>query len=124
MFTTAGVTFSRIGASVGKPSRTGAPAGICPDATDTTASTSAQTIRVFVTAASLARECPLLDTTSMVRDDDARIDVTSEESLRYWSENLRASKDELRRMVDQVGPKVKDVREHLFGGFNAAGPTS
>jgi len=29
MLTTAGVTFSRIGASVGTPSRSGAPDGIC-----------------------------------------------------------------------------------------------
>jgi hypothetical protein len=60
----------------------------------------------------------------MASDDEARIDIFNEESLRYWSETLRASKEELRRMVDQVGPRVKDVREHLFGGFNASGPTS
>ena len=57
-------------------------------------------------------------------DDEARIDVKSEDNLRYWSEKLGASRDELRRMVDQVGPKVKDVEQHLFGGFNASGPTS
>ena len=57
-------------------------------------------------------------------DDDARIDVKSEDNVRYWSEKLGASRDELRRMVDQVGPKVKDVRQHLFGGFNDSGPTS
>ena len=50
-------------------------------------------------------------------DDEARIDVKSEDNLRYWSEKLGASQDELRRMVDQVGSKVKDVRQHLFGGF-------
>jgi hypothetical protein len=57
-------------------------------------------------------------------DDEARIDVKSEDNLRYWSEKLGASQDELRRMVDQVGAKVKDVRQHLFGGFNDSGPTS
>jgi len=56
--------------------------------------------------------------------EDERIDPTSEERLRYWSERLRASKDELRRTVDQVGPKVSDVRRHLFGSFNDSGPTS
>ena len=60
----------------------------------------------------------------MGNDDDARIDVRDEGKLRYWSEKLGASPDELRRMVDQVGPKVKDVRQHLFGGFNDCGPTS
>ena len=57
-------------------------------------------------------------------DDEACIDVKSEDNLRYWSERLGASQDELRRMVDQVGAKVKDVRQHLFGGFNDSGPTS
>jgi hypothetical protein len=57
-------------------------------------------------------------------NDDARIDVKDEENLRYWSEKLGASQDELRRMVDQVGAKVKDVQQHLFGGFNDSGPTS
>ena len=57
-------------------------------------------------------------------DDDKRIDVANEDDLRYWSEKLGASGDELRRMVDQVGPRVKDVRQHLFGSFNDSGPTS
>ena len=56
--------------------------------------------------------------------DDERIDPGNPESLRYWSGKLRASEDELRRMVDQVGPKVSDVRRHLFGSFNDSGPTS
>ena len=57
-------------------------------------------------------------------DDDARIDVANARELQYWCEKLGASEDELRRTVDQVGPRVKDVREHLFGGFTTAGPTS
>jgi hypothetical protein len=60
----------------------------------------------------------------MADEDHARIDVASQGAVRYWSEKLGASEDELRRAVDQVGPKVKDVREHLFGGFTSAGPTS
>ena len=57
-------------------------------------------------------------------EDDARIDVADENALQHWSEKLGASKDELRRTVSQVGTKVKDVREHLFGGFTTAGPSS
>jgi hypothetical protein len=56
--------------------------------------------------------------------DDLTIDVHDPKQLRYWSEQLKASEDELRRMVDQVGPRVDDVRQHLFGGFTTAGPTS
>jgi hypothetical protein len=57
-------------------------------------------------------------------DDEARIEVASEESLAYWSEKLGAPKEELRHTVQKVGPRVKDVREHLVGGFTTAGPTS
>jgi hypothetical protein len=55
---------------------------------------------------------------------DLRIDVNDIENLRYWSATLEASEEELRRAVDHVGPKVEDVRQHLFGGFSTAGPTS
>jgi hypothetical protein len=34
------------------------------------------------------------------------------------------SKEELRRAIEHVGPRVKDVRQHLIGGFAPAGPTS
>jgi hypothetical protein len=55
---------------------------------------------------------------------ESRIDVNDIRNLRYWSQQLKASEEELRRAVDQVGPKVEDVRQHLFGGFTNAGPTS
>jgi len=50
--------------------------------------------------------------------------VRNADSLRYWCEKLRASEEELRRAVDQVGPDAAKVREHLIGGFSSAGPTS
>lgn len=56
--------------------------------------------------------------------DDEHIDVADGDDLAHWSRKLGASEEELRRAVDQVGPKVKDVRAHLFGGFTSAGPTS
>lgn len=55
---------------------------------------------------------------------EQRIDVQNERELRYWCERLHASEAELRRAVDQVGPDVDKVREHLVGGFTSAGPTS
>jgi hypothetical protein len=57
-------------------------------------------------------------------DETETIDVANARDVRYWSEKLGASEEELRRTVEQVGPKVTDVREHLFGGFTTAGPTS
>jgi len=52
------------------------------------------------------------------------IDVRDEASVRFWSEKLRASPEELRRAVDQVGPDPVKVHEHLMGGFTSGGPTS
>ena len=52
------------------------------------------------------------------------IDVENPRELRHWCEKLRASEEELRRAVDQVGPDVEKVREHLVGGFTNGGPTS
>ena len=55
---------------------------------------------------------------------EQRIDVQNERELRYWCEKLHASEEELRRAVEQVGPDVDKVREHLVGGFTSGGPTS
>lgn len=47
------------------------------------------------------------------RQDDARINVEQDHELRYWSEKLGVSRDELRRAVQTAGPMVKDVQRHL-----------
>jgi len=52
------------------------------------------------------------------------IDITDPRSLRDWCQRLHASEEEVRRAVDQVGPDAEKVRQHLVGGFTAAGPTS
>ena len=52
------------------------------------------------------------------------IDLSDPRALRYWCDKLRASEEELRRAVDQVGANPERVREHLVGGFNSSGPTS
>jgi hypothetical protein len=45
--------------------------------------------------------------------DDARINVDQDHELRYWSEKLGVSRDELKRAVQTAGPMVKDVQRHL-----------
>jgi hypothetical protein len=52
-----------------------------------------------------------------------RIDINDARALRDWRRKLRASEEEVRRAVDQVGPDAEKVRQHLVGGFTAAGPT-
>jgi hypothetical protein len=47
--------------------------------------------------------------------DDARINVDQDHELRYWSEKLGVSRDELKRAVQTAGPMVKDVQRRLAG---------
>ena len=50
----------------------------------------------------------------MGREDDVRIDVESEQALAYWARTFGVSIGELRAAVARVGPRVKDVRDHLL----------
>jgi len=47
------------------------------------------------------------------KPDDTRINVHQEHEVKHWSEKLGASREELRRAVQQVGPIVNKVKEHL-----------
>jgi hypothetical protein len=47
------------------------------------------------------------------KPDDSRINVEQDHELRYWSEKLGVSRDELRKAVQAAGPMVKDVQRHL-----------
>ena len=47
------------------------------------------------------------------KPDDARINLEQEHELRYWSEKLGVSREELRKAVQAAGPMVKDVQRHL-----------
>ena len=47
------------------------------------------------------------------KPDDQRINVEQDHELSYWSKELGVSRDDLRRAVEQAGPLVRDVRQHL-----------
>lgn len=47
------------------------------------------------------------------RQDDQRINVDQDHELSYWSKELGVSREELRRAVEQAGPMVRSVRQHL-----------
>jgi hypothetical protein len=47
------------------------------------------------------------------KPDDARINVDQDHELRYWSEKLGVSLGELRKLVQDAGPMVKDVLREL-----------
>ena len=47
------------------------------------------------------------------KPDDQRINVEQDHELSYWSKELGVSREELKRAVEQAGPVVKNVRQHL-----------
>jgi hypothetical protein len=47
--------------------------------------------------------------------DGKRINVDQDYELRYWSEKLGVSADELRQAVKDVGPMAEAVEQHIRG---------
>lgn len=47
--------------------------------------------------------------------DRSRINTDQDYEVRYWTEELGVSEDELRRAVQRVGSSADKVREHLRG---------
>lgn len=47
------------------------------------------------------------------RQDDQRINLGQDHEVNYWAKELGVSREELRRAVEQAGPMVKNVRQHL-----------
>lgn len=45
--------------------------------------------------------------------DRERINIHQEHELRYWSEKLGVSPEDLKKAVEDVGPMVKDVEKEL-----------
>ena len=45
--------------------------------------------------------------------DRIRINVHEEHEVRYWTETLKVSREELEQAVKAVGVMAEDVRQHL-----------
>ena len=45
--------------------------------------------------------------------DRSRININEDWEVRYWTDTLGVSKDELERLVKEVGVSVQAVRERL-----------
>jgi len=58
------------------------------------------------------------------KDQDLKIDPRCDSDVEVWAARLGVSKEEFRRAAEQAGPRLGDIRQHLIGGFTAAGPTS
>jgi Protein of unknown function (DUF3606) len=58
------------------------------------------------------------------KEQNTKVDPRREADVDYWAGRLRISKEEFRRAAEQAGPRLGDIRQHLIGGFTAAGPTS
>ena len=47
------------------------------------------------------------------QQDRSRINVHEDHEVRYWTEALGVSRDQLEKAVHAVGPSATAVREHL-----------
>jgi hypothetical protein len=47
------------------------------------------------------------------KPEDSRINPDQAHEVDYWSRELGVSRDDLRRAIQQVGPMVKNVKQHL-----------
>lgn len=48
--------------------------------------------------------------------DSKRISIQEDHEVRYWTEALGVSREELEEAVRRVGNSADDVREHIKGG--------
>jgi hypothetical protein len=53
------------------------------------------------------------DLTQTGKPDDQRINVEQDHEVSYWAKELGISPNELRQVVKDTGPMVKDIRQHL-----------
>ncbi|HAK93348.1 DUF3606 domain-containing protein [Massilia timonae] len=47
------------------------------------------------------------------QQDRSRINMHEEHEVRYWTDALGVTREELQRAVDQIGVSASAVREHL-----------
>lgn len=53
------------------------------------------------------------DLTNRGEPDRSRINMSEKHEVRYWTEALAATEDELRPLVEEVGNSVEAVRNRL-----------
>lgn len=59
------------------------------------------------------------DLTQRGGQDRSRINLHEQHEVRYWTEALKVSEEELARIVGEVGTSASAVRERLSGSGNA-----
>ena len=52
------------------------------------------------------------------QQDRSRINLSQEHEVRYWSEKLGITPDELKKAVEQVGPMADAVEQRVRGRGN------
>lgn len=53
------------------------------------------------------------DLTKTGSADDRRINIHQDHEVRYWSQHLQVTPDQLRKAAQTVGPMVRDVINYL-----------
>jgi hypothetical protein len=56
------------------------------------------------------------DTSNRGQQDRSRINITQEHEVRYWTETLGVSQEQLKAAVQAVGNSADKVRKHLGKG--------
>lgn len=56
------------------------------------------------------------DLTNRGAQDRSRIAMGEEHEVRYWTQQLGVSREQLQQAVDAVGNSAEKVRQHLGGG--------
>ena len=56
--------------------------------------------------------------------DDEKIDPRNEEAIARWARKLGVPQDEFRVAAEHAGPCIRDIKQHLVGGFTLGGPSS
>ncbi|MET0242883.1 MAG: DUF3606 domain-containing protein [Flavitalea sp.] len=57
-----------------------------------------------------------MQNTAPVSANDMHIDINDERALKYWSDALQVSAEDLKKAVTEVGPMVGDVCRKLHVG--------
>ena len=63
----------------------------------------------------------MADDPKQARPQDAqRVNVNQDHELRYWSQKFGVSPEQLKRVVDRVGPMADDVERVISGAKTSA----
>jgi hypothetical protein len=64
------------------------------------------------------------DVQASTEGEEVRIDPRNDDEIERWAGKLGVPKAEFRSAAEKAGPWIRDIRQHLVGGFTKGGPSS